>query len=183
MGLEHILIYRQYKSLMWKTPPSEGKKTTGVGQQQYHYFSGGYRSWDLQWGWRSSTDYKWIYRGEILMWVGNDPAQVSRQRASASLVNLTAFFRIWITHSTEMLVHPLDGDTWKALDNFALEFAKDARNIHVGASEWWLHTFESNRHIVFMLTRVAISYSLPPSRMNLYFSPHHTGPGTSWNKA
>lgn len=37
--------------------------------------------------------------------------------------------------SKEMIVHPLDGDTWKALDNFVLEFAKDARNIHIGESD------------------------------------------------
>jgi hypothetical protein len=31
---------------------------------------------------------------------GGAPAQASRRRASASLANLAAFFRIWITNST-----------------------------------------------------------------------------------
>jgi hypothetical protein len=30
--------------LLVKSLQSEGEKTTGVGQQQYHYFLGGYRS-------------------------------------------------------------------------------------------------------------------------------------------
>jgi hypothetical protein len=33
--------------LTWKTPPGEGRKTTGAGQQQYHYFSGGYRPQEI----------------------------------------------------------------------------------------------------------------------------------------
>lgn len=32
----------------------------------------------------------------------------------------------------EVMMHPLDGDVWKALDNFALKFAKDAREVHIG---------------------------------------------------
>jgi hypothetical protein len=29
-------------------------------------------------------------------------------------------------------VHPSDGDAWKALDNFDLDFASDARNVRIG---------------------------------------------------
>jgi hypothetical protein len=32
----------------------------------------------------------------------------------------------------EVMVHPLDGDAWKALDNFDPEFAQDARNVRIG---------------------------------------------------
>ena len=32
----------------------------------------------------------------------------------------------------EVMVHPSDGDAWKTLDNFDLEFAWDARNIRIG---------------------------------------------------
>jgi hypothetical protein len=31
----------------------------------------------------------------------------------------------------EVMVHPLDLDTWKALDNFNLEFAQDTRNVSI----------------------------------------------------
>jgi hypothetical protein len=43
---------------------------------------------DLQFRWISPAAYKDIYRGETL------------KRSSASLANLAAFFRIWITNST-----------------------------------------------------------------------------------
>jgi hypothetical protein len=29
-------------------------------------------------------------------------------------------------------VHPSDSDAWKALDNFDVEFAQDARNVRIG---------------------------------------------------
>jgi hypothetical protein len=32
----------------------------------------------------------------------------------------------------EVMVHPLDSDVWKALDNFDLEFAWDARMFALG---------------------------------------------------
>jgi hypothetical protein len=30
----------------------------------------------------------------------------------------------------KVMVHPLDSDVWKALDNFDPEFARDMRNVH-----------------------------------------------------
>jgi hypothetical protein len=32
----------------------------------------------------------------------------------------------------EVMVHPSDGDAWKTLNNFDLEFAQDVRDVHVG---------------------------------------------------
>jgi hypothetical protein len=32
----------------------------------------------------------------------------------------------------EVMVHPLDLDTWTALDNFDSEFARDMRNVCIG---------------------------------------------------
>jgi hypothetical protein len=32
----------------------------------------------------------------------------------------------------EVMVHPLDSDVWKALDNFDPEFAWDVRNVRIG---------------------------------------------------
>jgi hypothetical protein len=32
----------------------------------------------------------------------------------------------------EVMVHPLDSDVWKVLDNFDLEFARHMRNVHTG---------------------------------------------------
>jgi hypothetical protein len=32
----------------------------------------------------------------------------------------------------EVMLHPLDLDAWKALDNFDPKFARDARNVRIG---------------------------------------------------
>jgi hypothetical protein len=32
----------------------------------------------------------------------------------------------------EVMVHPSNSDAWKALDNFDVEFAQDARNVRIG---------------------------------------------------
>jgi hypothetical protein len=32
----------------------------------------------------------------------------------------------------EVIMHPSDGDIWKTLDNFDLEFSQDERNGHIG---------------------------------------------------
>jgi hypothetical protein len=32
----------------------------------------------------------------------------------------------------EVMVHPSDSERWKVFDNFDLEIAQDARNVHIG---------------------------------------------------
>jgi hypothetical protein len=34
--------------------------------------------------------------------------------------------------NNNVMVHPSDGEAWKALDNFDPDFAKDARNVRIG---------------------------------------------------
>jgi hypothetical protein len=33
--------------------------------------------------------------------------------------------------NSNVMVHPSDGEAWKALDNFDPDFARDARNAHI----------------------------------------------------
>jgi hypothetical protein len=42
------------------------------------------------------------------------------------------------------MVHPSDGDAWKALDNFDLEFAQGARNVRIGLATDGFTPFEKN---------------------------------------
>jgi hypothetical protein len=34
--------------------------------------------------------------------------------------------------NNNVMVHPSDGENWKALDNFNPDFARDARNVYIG---------------------------------------------------
>jgi hypothetical protein len=52
----------------------------------------------------------------------------------------------------EVMVHPLDSDVWKGLDNFDPEFAHCARNVHIGLATDGFIPFGEN----------AISYSCWP---------------------
>jgi hypothetical protein len=37
-----------------------------------------------------------------------------------------------VRNNDELIVHPLDGDAWKALDTFDPDFAADPRNVRIG---------------------------------------------------
>jgi hypothetical protein len=37
-----------------------------------------------------------------------------------------------VRENKEVMVHPSDSDSWKALDNFDPEFARDMRNVCIG---------------------------------------------------
>jgi hypothetical protein len=44
----------------------------------------------------------------------------------------------------EVMVHPSDGDAWKALDNFDPKFAQDMRNIRIGLATDGFTPFSDN---------------------------------------
>jgi hypothetical protein len=44
----------------------------------------------------------------------------------------------------EVMMHPSDSDAWKALDNFDSEFARNARNIHIGLATDGFTPFDDN---------------------------------------
>jgi hypothetical protein len=37
-----------------------------------------------------------------------------------------------VHENDELIVHPSDGDAWKALDTFDLDFAAEPRNVRIG---------------------------------------------------
>jgi hypothetical protein len=37
-----------------------------------------------------------------------------------------------VCENDEMMVHPFDGEAWKALDDFHVDFARDVRNVCIG---------------------------------------------------
>jgi hypothetical protein len=84
----------------------------------------------------------------------------------------------------EVMVHPSDSDTWKALDNFDLEFARDVRNVRIGLETDGFTPFGDNTASFSCWPMFVILYNLPPMCMKYEFmflclivpGPDHPGP-------
>jgi hypothetical protein len=63
----------------------------------------------------------------------------------------------------EVMVHPLDSDPWKALDNFDPEFPPDVINVHIGLATHGFTPFGDNAASYSCWTVFAIPYNLHPS--------------------
>jgi hypothetical protein len=85
----------------------------------------------------------------------------------------------------EVMVHPSDSDTWKALDNFDLEFAQDVRNVHIGLATNGFTPFGENATSYSCWPVFVVPYNLPSSLCMKYEfmflclivpGPDHPGP-------
>jgi hypothetical protein len=63
----------------------------------------------------------------------------------------------------EVMVHPLDSDAWKALDNFDPEFARDTRNVRIRLVIDDFTPFGDNATSYSCWPVFAVPYNLPPS--------------------
>jgi hypothetical protein len=63
----------------------------------------------------------------------------------------------------EVMVHPSDSDTWKALDIFDLEFARDARNVRIGLVTDGFTPFGDNTTSYSCWPVFVVPYNLHPS--------------------
>jgi hypothetical protein len=61
------------------------------------------------------------------------------------------------------MVRPSNSDTWKALDNFDLEFAQDARNVCIGLATDGFTPFGDNAASYSCWPVFAVPCNLPPS--------------------
>jgi hypothetical protein len=61
------------------------------------------------------------------------------------------------------MVHPLDGDTWKALCNFDPEFSQNARKVHIGLETDGFTHFDDNAASYSCWPVFVNPYNLPPS--------------------
>jgi hypothetical protein len=79
----------------------------------------------------------------------------------------TAMHMRWHKDCTDkqdgLMVHPSDGDAWKALDNFDPEFASDARNIRIGLATDGFMPFNMTTASYSCWPVIAIPYNLPPA--------------------
>jgi hypothetical protein len=62
-----------------------------------------------------------------------------------------------------LMVHPSDGDAWKALNNFGPEFASDARNICIGLAADGFTPFNMTVVSYSCWPVIVIFYNLPPA--------------------
>ncbi|WVZ89264.1 hypothetical protein U9M48_035690 [Paspalum notatum var. saurae] len=85
----------------------------------------------------------------------------------------------------DIMEHPIDGDAWKALDNFDPEFAKDPRSIRFGLSMDGFTPFNTNASLYSCWPVFIIPYNLPPELVNkdeymflalVIPGPEHLGP-------
>ena len=66
----------------------------------------------------------------------------------------------------DIMEHPVDGDAWKALDNFDPEFAMDPRSIRFGLSTDGFTPFNTNASPYSCWPVFIIPYNLPPELVN-----------------
>jgi hypothetical protein len=62
-----------------------------------------------------------------------------------------------------VMAHPLDGDVWKVLDNFHLEFAKDMRNARIRLATNSLTSFDQTTTFYSYWSIFVVPYNLLPS--------------------
>jgi hypothetical protein len=65
--------------------------------------------------------------------------------------------------NNNVMVHPSDGEAWKALDNFDPDFARDARNVHIGLATDGFTPFTESAASNSCWSVFAIPYNLPPA--------------------
>jgi hypothetical protein len=62
-----------------------------------------------------------------------------------------------------LMVHPSDGDAWKAIDNFVPESASDARNVHICLATNGFTPFNMTAASYSCWPVIVIPYNLPPA--------------------
>ena len=66
----------------------------------------------------------------------------------------------------DIMVHPADGDAWKALDDFDPEFALDPRNIRIGLATDGFTPFSTSVSPYSCWPVFVTPYNLPPELVN-----------------
>jgi hypothetical protein len=83
------------------------------------------------------------------------------------LLRKTAMHMRWHKDCTNrqdgLMVHPSDGDAWKALNNFDPDFASDARNVRIGLATDGFTPFNMTVVSYSCWPVIAIPYNIPPA--------------------
>jgi hypothetical protein len=68
-----------------------------------------------------------------------------------------------VRDNDELIVHPSDGDAWKALDTFDADFTADSRNVRIGLATDGFTPFGQMASSYSCWSIFVIPYNLPPS--------------------
>jgi hypothetical protein len=68
-----------------------------------------------------------------------------------------------VRENDELMVHPSDGDAWKALDTFALDFVAKLRNVRIDLATDGFTPFGQMASSYSWWPVFVIPYNLPPS--------------------
>jgi hypothetical protein len=63
----------------------------------------------------------------------------------------------------QMMVHPSDSEAWKTLDDFDVDFARDARNVRIGLAIDGFSPYNMSAASYYCWPVFAVMYNLPPS--------------------
>jgi hypothetical protein len=65
--------------------------------------------------------------------------------------------------NSNVMLHPSNGEAWKALDNFDPNFARDARNVHIGLAIDGFTPFTESAPTYSCWSVFSIPYNLQPA--------------------
>jgi hypothetical protein len=68
-----------------------------------------------------------------------------------------------VHENDQVMVHPSDSEVWKALDDFDLDFARDAQNVRIGLATDGLTSYNMSASSYSCWPIFAIPYNLPPA--------------------
>jgi hypothetical protein len=68
-----------------------------------------------------------------------------------------------VRENEQVMVHPSDSEAWKALDDFDLDFARDARNVRIGLATDGFLPYNTSASSYSCWSIFAIPYNLPPA--------------------
>jgi hypothetical protein len=63
----------------------------------------------------------------------------------------------------QMMVHPSDSEAWKTLDDFDVDFARDAQNVRIGLAIDGFSPYNMSAASYYCWLVFAVMYNLPPS--------------------
>jgi hypothetical protein len=93
-----------------------------------------------------------------------------------------------VHENDHVMVHPSDSEAWKALDDFDVDFTRDARNVRIGLATYGFSPYNMSAASYSCWSVFAFLYNLPPALCMKYeymflciIIPGPDHPGTNIN--
>jgi hypothetical protein len=73
------------------------------------------------------------------------------------------WYKDGVRENDQMMVHLSDSEAWKTLDDFDVDFARDARNVRIGLAIDGFSPYNMSAASYYCWPVFAVMYNLPPS--------------------